>query len=186
MDDDDRDSLDTFIRWSQENANQDNANQNDVNQNDVNQNDANQNNANQNDANHDNANQDDRDSLDSFIQQSQADINLRQENESFADLSVDLTPNSKVNQWLVATRPKPIENKENYPVARRLDINQNRGSFQVVRKENTGPLEQMNLLAQQRQEIIFKLLSREQDLDEQRIDAIKKAMAKKDMIKKHK
>jgi len=177
MDEDDRDSLDSFIWLSQENANQDNANQNVANQNVANQNDANQNDANQNDAN-----QDDHDSLDSFIQQSQADINLRQENDSFADLSVDLTPNSKVNQWLVATRPKTIENKENYPVARRLDIIQNRGSFQFVRKENTGPLEQMNSLAQQRQEIIFKLLSREQDLDERRIDAIKKAMAKKDMI----
>ena len=186
MNEDDRDSLDAFIRWSQENANQDNTNQNDVNQNDANQNDANQNNANQNDANLDDANQDDRDSLDLFIQQSQADINLRQKNDSFDDLREDLTPNSKVNQWLVATRPKPIENKENYPVARRLDINENRGSFQVFRKENTGPLEQMNLLAQQRQEIIFKLFSREQDLDEQRIDTIKKTMAKKDMIKKHK
>ena len=174
MDEDDRDSLDSFIRLSQENANQDNANQNDANQNVANQNDANQN----------DANQDDRDSLDSFIQQSQADINLRQENDSFHDLSVDLTPNSKVNQWLVATRPKPIENKENYPVARRLDINQNRGSFQVVRKENTGPLEQMNILAQQRQEIIFKLFSREQDLDERRIDAIKRDIA--NMSKKHK
>ena len=132
MDEDDRDSLDAFIRWSQENANQDNTNQNDVNQNDANQNDANQNNANQNDANLDDANQDDRDSLDSFIQQSQADINLRQEN---ADLSVDLTPNSKVNQWLVATRPTPIENKENYPVARRLDINEIEAVFKLSEKE---------------------------------------------------
>ena len=49
MDEDDRDSLDAFIRWSQENANQDNANQDNANHND-----ANQNNANQNDANQDN------------------------------------------------------------------------------------------------------------------------------------
>ena len=49
MDEDDRDSLDAFIRWSQENANQDNANQDNANHDD-----ANQNNANQNDANQDN------------------------------------------------------------------------------------------------------------------------------------
>ena len=129
------------------------------------------------------------DSLDEFI--SQADemrADKMNADETRADkINVDLpSTNSKVKDWLVA-QPFESENKENYQVVRRKENNQ---KFQVVNAgktienhfevntqisntfttesmDNTGRLN--NYLRAQRQDFLFKYLSREQELDHQRL-----------------
>ena len=129
------------------------------------------------------------DSLDEFI--SQADEMRADEmnaDETRADkINVDLPiANSKVKDWLVA-QPFEGENKENFQVVRRKEKNE---KFQVVNAgktienhfevntqisntfntesmDNTGRLN--NYLRAQRQDFLFKYLSREQEFDQQRL-----------------
>ena len=102
------------------------------------------------------------DSLDEFMTQSddhRAEQELLKANPS--------TPKSKVTDWLARATPDPINKK-----------------FQFVRKEKsfevsknldmTGCIANLNAQAKQRQEYLFKLLSKEQDLDQQKLDFFKK------------
>ena len=124
------------------------------------------------------------DSLDEFI--SQAD-EMRADETRADKINVDLpSTNSKAKDWLVA-QPFDGENKENFQVVRRKETNE---KFQVVNAgktiENhfevntqisnifttesmadTGKLN--NYLRAQRQDFLFKYLSREQELDQQRL-----------------
>ena len=125
------------------------------------------------------------DSLDEFI--SQAD-EMRADEMKADKINVDLpTTNSKVKDWLVA-QPFEGENKENFQVVRRKEKKE---KFQVVKAgktienhfevntqisntfntesmANTGRLN--NYLRAQRQDFLFKYLSREQEFDQQRLD----------------
>lgn len=127
------------------------------------------------------------DSLDDFISQSQADN--REVEDSFDDLisqknesdylRVDqASPKSKVEQWLHKTDPQPIEkaNRENFPVVKRKLSN---NPFQVENRDKTdgtGTSVQNQIMQArlQRQAFIFNYFSREQDLDLQQLDLMKK------------
>ena len=139
------------------------------------------------------------DSLDDFIALSQAanlDIgqnledsdleedteDLGQDNEdSFDDLMSQVDDNdylrmgqpsakSKVNNWLSKVE-KPSK-EQNVQIRNANKNNFEVGKFQMVRnRENSGaPQNRMKSEAQQRQDYIFAFFSREQDLEQQRIN----------------
>ena len=125
------------------------------------------------------------DSLDDFISQSQADnrevedsfdnlISQKNENDY---LRVDqASPKSKVGQWLHRTDPQSIEktNRENFPVVRRKLSN---NPFQVENRDKTDGTsvqEQIMQARLQRQAFIFNYFAREQDLDLQQLDLMKR------------
>ena len=140
------------------------------------------------------------DSLDEFIAQSQAanldigqnledsdleedgeDGDLGQDNQdSFDDLMSQVDDNEylrmgqpsaklKVNNWLSKVE-KPCK-EQNVQVRNANKNNFEVGKFQMVNRETSGaPQNRRKSEAQQRQDYIFTLFSREQDLEQQRID----------------
>ena len=140
------------------------------------------------------------DSLDEFIAQSQAanldigqnledsdleedgeDGDLGQDNhDSFDDLMSQVDDNEylrmgqpsaklKVNNWLSKVE-KPSK-EQNVQIRNANKNNFEVGKFQMVRnRENSGVPNQRKSEAQQRQDYIFTLFSREQDLEQQRIN----------------
>ena len=116
------------------------------------------------------------DSLDDFISQSQADN--QEVEDSFDDQRVNqASPKSKVEQWLSQQDPQSIEkaNREKFPVVRRKLLN---NPFQVenrVKTGDTGSVQDQIMRARlQRQAFIFNYFAREQDLDLQQLDLMKK------------
>lgn len=107
------------------------------------------------------------DSLDEFITQSDE---IRAEQEHLK--ANPSTPKSKVTDWLAKAKPNPIN--ENSKFVRREKTHSPK-SFEVSKNlDMTGCIANLNWQAKQRQEYLFKLLSKEQDLDQQKLDLFKK------------
>ena len=155
-----------------------------------------------------NFSEDETDSLDEFIQFSQAnrqdtgndddDSEDIDEDDSFQDMisQVDETeymndvvpsPKSKVNKWLDNSKPQSIdkENVENFKVAARKEKKQQINPFKAQNHPIAGPssfrspFEQINSLDRERQKYMFQLLSREQDMHQQKLDLFKDMSKKK-------
>ena len=119
---------------------------------------------------------------DSDLEEDGEDGDLGQDNQdSFDDLMSQVDDNDylrmgqpsaklKVNNWLSKVE-KPSK-EQNVQIRNANKNNFEVGKFQTVRnRENSGaPQNRMKSEAQQRQDYIFTLFSREQDLEQQRIN----------------
>ena len=110
--------------------------------------------------------QDNQDSFDDLMSQVDENDYLRMGQPSG---SRQPSAKSKVNNWL--SKVEKPSNEQNVQIRNANKNNFEVGKFQMVNRENSGaPQNRTKSEAQQRQDYIFTLFSREQDLEQQRIN----------------